>query len=363
VDASTPSPVPPTPVFPSARFIFLGGALAWAGVLICLLLISASQGGRFSFCMHRLDCETVLTSRYAALLGIPLPWLGLAFYSALLALMLSCLATRSSVWRARILSVALWLGVAGVSFSTGLIYVQFWVLHAFCGLCIGSAVVLTALVLVLAKAARTTTADFRGSPQLALALALLAVLTAAALHFSLERVRRTPVVIDLTMAEISGPRDAKVQLVVFSDFTCKYCIELEGVLRRIRQEFPHDVMVAYRAFPLDIDGRGNAAAIAAKCASEQGAFWEYHDRLFAAKGDLAEARLLAIAQEMSLDQERFRQCLRSEPARKWVEDSGQDAERLGVKGAPTLFLNGQVIGGMVGHENLEHQIRARLKTK
>jgi protein-disulfide isomerase len=168
-----------------------------------------------------------------------------------------------------------------------------------------------------------------------------------------------PLTFDVTNADVTGPRDASVQLVVFSDYTCGYCIELAEVLRRIRNKFPQ-ILIVHRDFPLSDSGPAFVAAVAGKCAAEQGAFWEYHDRLFNEKGVLPKAKLLSIAGSMGLDQPRFAACLQSERMIGAVRASAEDAVKTGVPGTPALFLNGTMVGGMVDFETLQRKIRVEL---
>ena len=167
--------------------------------------------------------------------------------------------------------------------------------------------------------------------------------------------------IDLSTARISGPKNATVQIVVFSDFQCQFCQELSVVLKRVRTEIPNDVMLAYRYFPIESHPRAFAAASAAECGAEQDAFWEYHDKLYAEGGDMSDARLRAIAGELKLDQAKFQECLASGRARGVVEKSRADAVAIGLEGAPALFLNGKMIGGMIDYKDLESRIRDALR--
>lgn len=176
----------------------------------------------------------------------------------------------------------------------------------------------------------------------------------------LEQPKVRALKVDLTTAKISGPRNAKVQLVVFSDFECHFCKELASVLNRVRADFPNDVMLAFRYFPVESHPRAMPAAIAAECAAEQGVFWEYHDRLFADGGDLSDARLTAIAEALKLDLAKFQKCRASDRARSVVERSRADANANRLEGTPTLFLNGKMIGGMIAYEQLAARIREEL---
>jgi protein-disulfide isomerase len=354
-----PYPRPPQPLLLTACL------LAWLGVLICFLLLGRAAA---LFCHAHLGCEKVLSSGFSAFLGIPLPWVGGAFYAGILALLFLALGTSVKARQLRALSAALWFSVAAASFSAALMWVQFGVLRAFCPLCTASAVTIFALAFVLWRLLPLAEeSDVAASRASAITLAGFTALTSAAfaLMIAANPAGAMPgpkrLDIDLSTAKISGPRDAPVQLVVFSDFQCQFCAQLAPVLGRVREEFPNDVLVAYRYFPLETHSRAIPAAIAAECAAEQGAFWDYHDRLFAEGGDLSDARLLSLATSLQLDEGKFRECLNSERAKRAVDASYQDAVKSGLAGAPSLFLNGDQIGGVVTYDALAPQLRERIK--
>jgi protein-disulfide isomerase len=339
--------------------------LAWLGVLICFLLLGRAAA---LFCHARLGCEKVLSSGYAAFLGVPLPWIGAALYASVLGLLLCALGTSAKARRLRTLNAALWLSVAAASFSAALMWVQFGVLRAFCPLCTASALTIAALAFVLWRVVPLAEDEVEGASRAtAVALASFAAMSAAAMGVAImaapaETMSGPQLLeIDLAMAKVAGPRNALVRLVVFSDFQCQFCAQLAPVLKRVREEFPNDVLVAYRYFPLESHPRAIPAAIAAECAAEQGAFWDYHDRLFAEGGDLSDARLLALAASLQLDEGKFRECLNSGRAKGVIEASYADAVKSGLEGAPALFLDGNRIGGVVSYEALAPQLAERIK--
>jgi len=90
-----------------------------------------------------------------------------------------------------------------------------------------------------------------------------------------------PKEIALGNAPALGKTDAKVTIVEFSDFECPFCIRAFPTVQQIEKEYPNDVKIVYKQFPLtSIHPHAQTAAEASMCAAEQGKFWEYHDRLF-----------------------------------------------------------------------------------
>jgi protein-disulfide isomerase/uncharacterized membrane protein len=311
-------------------------------------------------------CETVLGSQYAFFWGIPLSWFGAAFYLALLGVWLAVSAIASLRMRLVLLDGLLWLTLAGLAFSAGLMYVQFAVLHAFCPLCTASAVTIVVLMMTAVRARRSLVAvPSEGSRGAALTLGLFALIPALIfIAGGLAKAKMPPgglLMIDLSTAHRIGAANAPVQIVVFSDFQCPFCRQLVPVLQRIRAEFPHEATIAYRHFPLAGHPRALPAAIAAECAAEQGAFWEYHDKLFAEGADLSDAGLLGLAASVGLDQQRFTACLRSAPPRAVVEVNLKEATELGLPGAPSVFINGRRVEGPLTYENLIDRIKELLR--
>src|SRR5262245_4285705 len=87
--------------------IRLGSILAWLGTLISLLLVSHENGLPSFFCPARGGCEAVLSSRFAAIGGVPLPIFGAVFYAILLGLWLAVYAIPARATRIRLLEAAL----------------------------------------------------------------------------------------------------------------------------------------------------------------------------------------------------------------------------------------------------------------
>ncbi len=85
-------------------------------------------------------CETVQASSYSRLAGVPVALLGLIGYISILATML----IRSELGRAAAFGIAL----IGFGFSMYLTYRELFSIHAICQWCVGSAVLMTALVIL-----------------------------------------------------------------------------------------------------------------------------------------------------------------------------------------------------------------------
>ena len=103
------------------------------------------------------------------------------------------------------------------------------------------------------------------------------------------------------------------------------------------------------------------AAEASECAAEQGAFWEYHDALFASqagenKGAFSQDNLKQLAAGLKLDSAAFDECLDSGRYTQVVEEEVAFSQSLGVRSTPTFLLNGEPIVGAQGFEVFQQLI-------
>ena len=101
-----------------------------------------------------------------------------------------------------------------------------------------------------------------------------------------------------------------------------------------------NVKLVYKNLPLKIHDMAVPAALAALAANKQGKFWEYHDRLFAEE-EITEQSLETIARELKLDVGTFNADRKSQPLFALMKSDVEEANRLGVTGTPTIFINGR----------------------
>jgi Na+/H+ antiporter NhaA len=157
---------------------------------------------------------------------------------------------------------------------------------------------------------------------------------------------------------IRGPIDAPVTVVEYGDFECPYCGQAEPVLRELLREFG-DVRYVWRHLPLnDVHPRSQLAAEAAEAAAEQGAFWELHDLLLDHQDALRPDDLIAYAQQLGLDVERFTNHLRGHAGAARVAEDVDSADLSGVSGTPTFFINGRRHYGAYDIAALSAAVRA-----
>lgn len=162
-----------------------------------------------------------------------------------------------------------------------------------------------------------------------------------------------------------GEATAPVQMLVFSDYQCPGCAHWATRIEpMLKAEFVSTgkVQLTYYDFPLGGNFRHSfVASRAARCAGDQGRFWEYHDHLmqqqqaWSFSANTPTSQFLQYAQELGLEARQFEGCLRSDAHAEAVTASRVLGETLGVGSTPTIFLNGRRLG------NNEWQDYARVR--
>lgn len=146
-----------------------------------------------------------------------------------------------------------------------------------------------------------------------------------------------------------GPENAPAVLEEFGDFECPPCGLLHPVLKTMEKEFGPRLRVIFREFPLvPTHPHALAAARSAEAAGLQGKFWEMHDLLFENQRTWheqfdARPTFEGYAQKLGLDMERFKRDVSSQVVEQRIFLDGKRAHGLGVKGTPTVFLNGREV--------------------
>jgi protein-disulfide isomerase len=146
-----------------------------------------------------------------------------------------------------------------------------------------------------------------------------------------------------------GSENASVTLEEFGDFECPPCGLLYPVLKGIEDEYGSRIRVIFREYPLTPNhAHALAAARAAEAAGLQSKFFEMHDLIYQNQTswkDLFDVRPVyeGYARQIGLDVERWKRDQTSEAIEQRIFLDGNRAHSLGVKGTPTVFINGAEI--------------------
>ena len=112
------------------------------------------------------------------------------------------------------------------------------------------------------------------------------------------------------------------------------------LLEQVLENNPDTVKIAFKNMPLRFHKFADPSARAALAAHKQGKFWEFHDKLFAVE-KLSNEAINNVAVELELDMDQFNKDMNSPEIRQLVNKDLLDAQKAGVTGTPTIFINGK----------------------
>ncbi len=138
---------------------------------------------------------------------------------------------------------------------------------------------------------------------------------------------------------IRGPAAAATTVIVYTNYQCRYCTQLNTDLTTLAAEL--DFRWVYRHHVDKNQTLAFKAAESAECAGEQGKFWEYSDQVFTAGKSLDEPHLFKIAEQLQLDMTGFAQCTNTEKYKNRLIADKQAAASLQIGATPTYFINGK----------------------
>jgi protein-disulfide isomerase len=139
-----------------------------------------------------------------------------------------------------------------------------------------------------------------------------------------------------------GNKSAPVTMIEFSDYQCPFCKRhFQQTVPTLLKDYVDSgkVRYAFRDFPLaQIHPLATKAAEAARCAGEQGKYWEMHDRLFANQDALESEKLPGHTKAIGIDEAKFRQCLDGGRSASAVKEDLEAGTKIGIRGTPAIIL-------------------------
>lgn len=154
-----------------------------------------------------------------------------------------------------------------------------------------------------------------------------------------------------------GDPNAKVTLIVYEDFQCPFCGRFHADAEKaVRDTYVADgrVSFVYRDYAF-LGPESVTSAEAARCAGDEGKFWEYHDYLYEHQngeneGHFSNANLESYASILGLNKNTFSQCLTSGKYSQAVADSTNEGTSAGVRGTPKGYIlkKGKVVDTIDG---------------
>jgi protein-disulfide isomerase/uncharacterized membrane protein len=374
---------------------------AMAGLSICLylysfhfnLLIGEIKSGVLCGAENGLNCHSVVSSPYSIILGLPLAVWGAIFYSAIVLLGFGGIIFWRDCGQA-FFRWAFFLAILGLVFDLNLAHTMIFRIRAVCWICISTYLINIAITIILAKEIWrepkprvSLLAIFPGQRDaqgmnlyyrnVIKGFLIGGILLASVVWFTgsgylsksltendrerLVKIRENLLqqksqFIEVNNRPLKGSGDAKLTVVEFSDFLCPYCAKAATYLDLSTLGSHDKARFIFRHYPLDqscnkrissnVHPGACSLAEGAVCAYEQDKFWEYHDIAFETKGRISRSVILNIASNIGLDLNVFKSCLDSNRGLVIVKEDIEAGFNAGVKGTPTLFINGRILMGV-----------------
>lgn len=353
------------------------------------------------------SCDIVNTSEWSEVLGVPLFTWAVPFYA-----LLAILAVLALTGRHRQKSLLLVAGVGSVLFSGFLYYISkvelgyvcLWCMRLYAlnalipalatasglsrddlptagtlGIALGAFVTLAGLSVAVQKSYRAQLLE--GTPQIAELAEPVEVPAeeapsdpvgdAPALSFPITTEDGNEATIDVQPDDAwKGNPDAKVAIVEFADFECGYCKRAGFQLRRLYEHYKDEIVFVYKHFPMDptcnpgVNNKRHRYACqaheASVCAQMQGKFWAFHDLLYKNNHQLRAEHLIAYADKVGMDTDRFVSCMRNGEGKAKVQSSGLEGKLADIHGTPRIFIDGRLYRSGASAEQMARSIELAL---
>jgi len=167
--------------------------------------------------------------------------------------------------------------------------------------------------------------------------------------------------ISLDAVPARGNADAAVTIVEYSDFQCPYCLRSRPTIAKILEQYPDDVRLVFKHFPLSFHKEAMNAHKATIAAKVQGKFWEMHDLIFENPRSLSPDDMYKHAETLELDVVQFKADFASEEATEVVRKDQREGRQVGVRGTPAFFVNGRMVSGAQPFEVFKEYIDEELE--
>ena len=156
-----------------------------------------------------------------------------------------------------------------------------------------------------------------------------------------------------------GEKDAPVTVINFSDFQCPFSKRSVDLMDKINKDYKGKVRYVFKHFPLGFHKQAKPAAKAAIAAQKQGKFWEFYKKAFSNIKEIKEENFEKWAKELGLDVEKFKKDMADPAVAKQLANDMKQGSQFGVRGTPTMFINGVRIVG-ANAPKIEKIIKAQI---
>ena len=175
--------------------------------------------------------------------------------------------------------------------------------------------------------------------------------------------------VDVGDAPLMGDQHAPLTIAEFTDYQCPFCERFyKETFPEIKKTFIDSGMARFYVmnFPLtEIHANAMSAAEAARCAKDQGKFWQFHEHLQTSREHLDLESVIQFAADQGVNIPVFRECVTSKKYQNEIQQTLRMAQTKGTQGTPTFFVgkstpegvDGEIIVGAVPFETFEKSLQ------
>lgn len=145
-----------------------------------------------------------------------------------------------------------------------------------------------------------------------------------------------------------------ITVIEYSEFQCPFCSRVQPATVKLLGEYKGKVRWIVRDFPLSFHDRAKPAAVVARCAQDQGKYWEMYETLFENQRALGDSDFESYGKKIGLNMDKFKACI-NDPKDKLalIDKMFSSGEKLGVTGTPAFFINGRRLSGALPYEEFK----------
>jgi protein-disulfide isomerase len=173
--------------------------------------------------------------------------------------------------------------------------------------------------------------------------------------------------LEMDKSPLRGGPQAKMTIVEFSNFHCPFCVKSWKKIKELLGKYPQEIRYVFKHFPLQPKGIQFELSEMAAATQEvsQEAFWAVHDFFFSDEGqpfvnkdkEVLKKKIAEILKEKGYDEKVFQTALETGKARKKVEEDILTGNKIGVKGTPSIVINGDFIGSTITDKMVEQYLK------
>ena len=173
--------------------------------------------------------------------------------------------------------------------------------------------------------------------------------------------------LEMDKSPLRGGTQAKMTIVEFSNFQCPFCVKSWKKMKELLEKYPQEVRYVFKHFPLQPKGIQFELSEMAAATQEvsQEAFWAVHDFFFSDEGqplvnkdkEVLKKKIEEILKQKGYDEKLFQTALETGKGKKKVEEDILTGNKIGVRGTPSIVINGDFIGSTITDKMVEQYLK------